>query len=157
MNLNTYEENLIKYIENNNIQATHLIFNESCHSAEEAAKAANVEVENIVKSICFVDKNNDLIVAILSGNDKLSVPNVKNALNIPRPRTATEEEILEKTGYVCGGVPSLGYEAKFLIDEKVMEKDEILMGGGSPRSLVKISPKELIRMNNGIIAKITKE
>ena len=157
MNLNTYEKNLIKYIEDNNIQATHLIFNESCHSAHEAAKAANVEVENIVKSICFIDKNNDLIVAILSGDDKISIPNVRHALNIPRPRTATEEEILQKTGYVCGGVPSLGYEAKFLIDEKVMDKDNILMGGGSPRSLVEISPKELIRINNGIIAKITKE
>ena len=33
----------------------------------------------------------------------------------------------------------------------------ILMGGGSPRSLVKIPTKELIRINNGIIAKITKE
>ena len=157
MNLDRYEENLIKYLEDNDIKAKHLIFNESCHSAHEAAKAANVKVEEIVKSICFVDKNNDLIVAILSGDDKISIPNIRHALNIPRPRTATDEEILEKTGYVCGGVPSLGYEAKFLIDEKVMEKNEIFMGGGSPRSLVKISPKELMRINNGIIAKITKE
>lgn len=33
---------------------------------------------------------------------------------------ATPGEILEKTGYPCGGTPSFGYQAMFLVDPKVM-------------------------------------
>jgi len=67
-----------------------------------------------------------------------------------------ECEILEKTGYPCGGTPSFGYEAKFLIDPKVIEKGVVYSGGGSENALVKISPAEIKKANNGIVVRIRK-
>ena len=66
------------------------------------------------------------------------------------------EEILKKTGYPCGGTPSFGYNAEFLIDPKVMEKEIVYTGGGSENSLVKILTKELQKSNNGKIVRVRK-
>lgn len=73
-----------------------------------------------------------------------------------RPRTATENEILEKTGYPCGGVPSFGYKATFIIDPKVMEKEFVYTGGGSEYSLVRITSRELKEINNGLVFRVRK-
>src|SRR3989344_8002158 len=136
---NPYEEKLKKYLKDNNIKAEHITFNSSCHSVEEAAKAANANTDDFVKNICMIDSNGNLIIAIVKGEDRASTSRVEKALNIERPIVATPEEILKKTGYPCGGTPSFSYNAKFLIDPKVMKKEQVYTGGGSENSLVKIS------------------
>src|SRR3989338_6157942 len=147
--MNTYEEKMQEFLQANNIQGQHLSFNQSCHSVEEAAQAANASPQDFVKNICMTDNVGNLIVAIVKGEDRASTSRVEKSLNIERPRTATPEEILEKTGYPCGGTPSFGYQAKFLIDPRVMEMDTVFTGGGSENSLVKISAKELQKANHG--------
>lgn len=154
--MKAYEEKLKSYIIENDIQAEQLIFNESCHSVEEAAKAAGTSPDDFVKNICMIDNNNNLIIAIVKGENRASTSRVGKVLNIDVPRTANENEILEKTGFPCGGVPSFGYKAIFIIDPKVMEKEFIYTGGGSPYSLVKISTKELQNINNSRILRVRK-
>ena len=154
--MNPYEEKLKKFIEDHNIQGEYLQFNQSCHSVLEAARAAKVQAEDCVKNICLIDSEGSLIVAIVRGNDRVSTSRIGKTLHIERPRTATPDEILQKTGYPCGGTPSFGYPAKFLIDPAVIEKEMVLTGGGSEYALVKISPKELQKTNQGEILKIRK-
>lgn len=151
-----FETKLKDYISRNDLDAEHLVFEVSCHSVEEAANAANSSPDNLVKNICFIDENGNLIVAIVKGTDRVSTTEIGKTLNIAPPRAATPEEILEKTGYPCGGVPSFGYSAQFLIDPKVMEMDVVFTGGGSPNSLVKISPVTLQKANKGVVTKIRK-
>ena len=145
-----------KFLQTKNIQGQHLSFNQSCHSVEEAARAANASPKDFVKNICMIDNNGNLIVAIVKGEDRASTSRVEKALNIERPRTAMPEEILEKTGYPCGGTPSFGYQAKFLIDPRVMEMDTVYTGGGSQNSLIKISTKKLQEANDGEVVRIRK-
>lgn len=154
--MNQYEEKLKRYILENKIQAEHLSFTQSCHSVEEAAHTANADSDDFVKNICLVDGNERLIVAIVKGEDRVSTTNVAKALSIEKPRIATPEEILQKTGYPCGGTPSFGYSATFLIDQRVMEKEMVYSGGGSENSLVKIATKELEKANKGRVVKIRK-
>ena len=152
--MNEYEEKLKQFLHENNIQGEHLSFSQSCHTVEEAANAVNANIDDCVKNICMIDSNGSLIIAIVNGEDSASTKRVGKALNIERPRLATPEEILEKTGYPCGGTPSFGYNAKFLIDPKVMEKEVVYSSGGSESSLLKIKSKELQRANNGQIVRI---
>jgi len=154
--MNSYEEKIKEFLQKNNIKAEHLIFVQSCHSVEEAAKAANANVEDFVKNICMVDSKGGIILAIVKGEHRASTSRIMNLLGIKRPRIATPEEILEKTGYPCGGVPSFGFDAKFFIDEKVMEKEFVYSSGGSEKSLMKISTEELQKANKGDIARIRK-
>lgn len=154
--MNENEEKLRQFMRENNVQGQHLTFTSSCHTVQEAARAVNAAPEDFVKNVCLVDDQGNLIVAIVKGEDRVSTSRVGSVLGIPLPRVATPEEILQKTGYPCGGVPSFGYEAKFLIDPKVMERDFVYTGGGSTNSLVKISPGELARLNKGEIVRIRK-
>ncbi|MHC1731966.1 MAG: aminoacyl-tRNA deacylase [Bacteroidales bacterium] len=140
----------------NRIDADQVIFDDICHSVEEAAAAANASPKDFVKSICMINKDENLIVAIVKGENRASTSRVAKALNIEIPRLATPEEILNKTGYICGGVPAFGYEAIFLIDPKVMETEFVYTGGGSPYSLTKISTKVLHEINKGQIVRVSK-
>ena len=151
-----YEEKLQKYIEDNSIPCEYLQFEQSCHSVLEAAAAAGVEPDDCVKNICLIDSEDNLIVAIVKGDDRVSTSRVGKALKISRPRIANPEEILQKTGYPCGGTPSFGFQALFLIDPVVMEREVVLSGGGSEYSLVKIAPVEMQKANNGKVVKIRK-
>ncbi len=148
------EEKLKKFLEENRIKGDHLRFNQSCHTVEEAAKAVNANPDDCVKNICLIDSKGHLIVAIVKGEDSVSTKRIGKALNIERPRIATPDEILDKTGYPCGGTPSFGYNAIFLIDPRVMEKNIVYTSGGSEKSLLKIKTKELLRINNGKIVRI---
>ncbi|MFH2106005.1 MAG: YbaK/EbsC family protein [Candidatus Micrarchaeota archaeon] len=152
--MNDFEEKLKKYIRENSIKADHLVFQQSCHSVEEAAIAVNARAEDFVKNICMIDSNGKLIMAIVKGEDRASTSKVAEVLKIERPRTATPKEILEMTGYPCGGTPSFGYNATFLIDQRVMEREIVYSGGGSENSLVKIATKELQKANGGNIVMI---
>ncbi len=69
---------------------------------------------------------------------------------------ATPEEILAKTGYPCGGTPPFGYQATFLIDPRVMEKEIVYTGGGSESSLIKIATQGLVQANQGLTVRIRK-
>lgn len=154
--MDEFGEKLKKYMEENSIQAEYLSFEQSCHSVEEAAKAANAERGDFVKNICMVDAAENIIVAIVKGEDRASTSRVAKALGIERPRIATPEEILEKTGYPCGGVPSFGFNAIFLIDPRVMEREIVISSGGSEKSLMRVSSKEMQRASNGQIVRVRK-
>ncbi|HUV91412.1 MAG TPA: YbaK/EbsC family protein [Anaerolineae bacterium] len=153
---NPYEERLHRFMAEQQIQAEHLSFQESCHSVAEAARAVNAAADDLVKNICVVDAEGNLIVAIVKGEDRVSLERVGQVLGIAPPRLATAQEILDKSGYPCGGTPSFGYPATFLIDPRVFEKEVVYTGGGSETALMKVAPRELQRANNGRIETIRK-
>ena len=154
--MNQYEENLKKIIEENNIFGEYLSFTRSCHSVKEASEAANANIKDFVKNICLIDPNGNLLLCIVKGEDHVSISRVEKTLNTKEIRAATAEEILQKTGYPCGGTPSFGFNAKFIIDPKVMEKEIVYTSGGSENSLLKISTKELHKANNAEIIRVRK-
>ena len=102
------------------------------------------------------DNRGDLIVAIVLADSRASTSRVAKALDIDRPRLATIDEVFIKTGYPAGGVPSFSYEAKYLVDEKVMDKKFIITGGGSEFALIKIKPKDMLMLNKGKVSRIRK-
>lgn len=152
--MDSFEERLQTYMREHAIQAEHLSFEQTCHAVAEAAAAVQASPQELVKSICLLDGDGQLITAIVRGNDRVSVSRVARTLQKEELRLATPEEILEKTGYPCGGTPSFGYQATFLIDPKVMEGERVFSGGGSENSLVRISTAELARANQGTILRV---
>ncbi|HEY1348259.1 MAG TPA: YbaK/EbsC family protein [Ktedonobacteraceae bacterium] len=152
--MDTFAQRLQTYLQDQRIQAEHLSFDQPCHSVAEAALAVNASPEDLVKSICLLDRDGLLITAIVKGDDRVSISRVARALQKEELRLATPEEILAKTGYPCGGTPSFGYQALFLIDPKVMEQEQVFAGGGSETSLVRIRTEELVRANQGAIVRV---
>lgn len=151
-----YEDKLNSFLKENSSDAKILIFDKSCHSVEEAAKTSKTNPSDFIKSICLIDSNDNLLVAIVKGEDRVSTTIIGKSFDIERPRIATPKEMLDKTGYPCGGTPPFGYNAVFLIDPRVIEKNIVYGGGGSECALVKVQTSELIRLNKGKIIRVSK-
>ncbi len=154
---NQYLDKIRECIAVHQIEAEHLVFEKSCHSVAEAAEAAGAQPDDFVKNICLIAPDGRLIVAIVKGEDRVSPANVAAALGLAaKPRLASVEEILARTGFPCGGTPSFGFEAEFYMDERVFEKEQVYTGGGDENALVRADPRELQRANRGIIACLRK-
>ncbi len=154
--MNIYEQRLRSYLQEQHILAEHLSFDQPCHSVAEAARAVDASPGELVKNICLLDSDGQLITAIVTGEDRVSVSRIAKKLQREGLRLATPAEILGKTGYPCGGTPSFGYKAMFLVDPKVMEREIVFTGGGSETSLIKMRTEELVRANQGTILRIRK-
>jgi prolyl-tRNA editing enzyme YbaK/EbsC (Cys-tRNA(Pro) deacylase) len=154
--MSEYEEKLKKIIKNEDIDADHLSFNKSCHSVSEAAETVGAEPEDFVKSIVMVDDDNNVIIGIVKGEDRVSTKRAAKILSVDNLKIASPEEILELTGFPLGGTPGFGFEAFFLVDPKVMKKEKVYLGGGSDCALTYMSTKELVRANGGRIVRIRK-
>lgn len=154
--MNQYEEKLKKFLQDNNIKAEHIHFEETVHTVEDACKATNAQPDDFIKTICMIDQEDNTIGALVPGSYRASTSRVGKALNIERPNIATPEEALERTGYLVGGTPPFGYKATFLIDPLIMEKEFIYAGGGAPSALTKISTDELLKVCKGEIIRVRK-
>jgi prolyl-tRNA editing enzyme YbaK/EbsC (Cys-tRNA(Pro) deacylase) len=154
--MNAYEQKLSTYIQSHQVQAELLIFEQSCHSVAEAAQAVQASAQDFVKNICMITADGQLVVAIVKGEDKVSAEKVGNLLKLPTPRMAKPDEILQRTGYPCGGTPSFGYPAVFLVDEHALQKDFVYTGGGSEQALVRVGVQELLRANQARVVDIHK-
>jgi prolyl-tRNA editing enzyme YbaK/EbsC (Cys-tRNA(Pro) deacylase) len=81
-------------------------------------------------------------VATIAGTKKLSF--------------ASSEETAELTGMMIGGVtiPGLPEEIPIYLDERVMERDRIIIGGGNRSSKARLAPSELLKLPNASVADI---
>jgi len=150
---NPYLDKIGAYIFNHGLRAEHLVFDRSCHSVAEAAETVGASPEDFIKNICLITPDGRLIVAIIKGEDRVSLENVAAALGLDvKLRMAKPGEILAKTGYPCGGTPSFGFEAEFYMDERVFEKSIVYTGGGDENALIRANPRELQRANRAITA-----
>ncbi len=152
----SYEQKLKDFLTKHEVEYQYLHFSTSCHSVQDAAESMKASVNDFIKNICMIDSDDNAIVAIVKGEHRASTSRIAKALNISRPRIAKPHEIVKKTGYPCGGVPAFGFSAIFLIDPKVMEKSSVYTSGGSDRALMKISPKDIQRINCGKVVRVRK-
>jgi prolyl-tRNA editing enzyme YbaK/EbsC (Cys-tRNA(Pro) deacylase) len=146
-------DKLLAFIQAKHIQAEHLVFGQSTHSVAEAAQAAGAAVEDFVKSICFITKQGQVVVAIVKGEDRADRAAVQQMLGFGKLSIASPAEMLEKTGYPAGGTPPFGFDAIFLMDERVFARELVFAGGGSECALIKITPQELQRVNGAQVGK----
>jgi Cys-tRNA(Pro)/Cys-tRNA(Cys) deacylase len=154
--MNRQEERIIAYIEQHELDAQHLRFDVSCHSVAEAAAAAGAREDEFVKNICLLGPDGELAVAIVRGMDRVDTKKAAAVVGCKKMRMATAEEILEKTGFPCGGTPSFGFAAVFLIDKNVLPMPLLYTGGGSQTSLVRTTPAALQSAKRALIADIVK-
>jgi Cys-tRNA(Pro)/Cys-tRNA(Cys) deacylase len=123
-------------------------------SVAEAAQTVGAKPEDFVKSICMVDGEGRAIVAIVKGEDRASTSWVAKALGIERPRVASPEEIMGLSGFPVGGTPGFGFDAVFLVDPRVLEKEVVYLGGGSNMALVRMGTSELVKANCGMVVRV---
>jgi prolyl-tRNA editing enzyme YbaK/EbsC (Cys-tRNA(Pro) deacylase) len=100
---------------------------------------ASKKVEPTKYAICVV-----LATARLDVNKKVS-----ELLGVKRLSFADAETTKKLTGMMIGGVTAIGINnLPIYVDKAVMERDEVIMGGGNRSSKLLVSPQELNKLDN---------
>ena len=127
----------------------------SVATVEMAAGAVGASLDKMIKTVVMIDKKNDVYVAITRGDDRVSISRYGLHMKLDGLRMAKQDEVLARTGFPAGGVPPLGFIAKFVVDVKVKDMPFCWSGGGSDKALLKLNPADIIRATNAMVVKIT--
>jgi Cys-tRNA(Pro) deacylase len=102
-------------------------------SFEQAAEERDQRPEQIVRSILFQIRPEEFLMVLVAGRDQVDWKKLRQLVKRSRIRMATEEEVLEVTGYRIGTVSPFGIKTpiRVLIDESVLKEEEISIGSGT--------------------------
>ena len=81
---------------------------------------------------------------------------VSELTGVKRLSFASSDETAELTGMLIGGVTILGLppDVPIYIDQHVMERPRIIVGGGNRSSKLRIDPRELLKLPNASVADV---
>lgn len=130
---------------------------ESTATSAQAAEAVGVSVGQIAKSLVFMADGRPVMV-IASGANRVDERKLAALAGGP-VKKADAETVREVTGFAIGGVPPVGLKSPLpiFIDRDLLQHDEIWAAAGTPRSLFRIAPAELMRITGGAVADIAKD
>ncbi len=126
-------------------------FDASTRTAADAAAAIGCEVAEIAKSLIFRGANSGRAVLIIaSGADRVDEKKAAAAVGEPIAR-ADADFVREQTGFAIGGVPPVGHKQQpiVLIEELLMRFAEIWAAAGTPNSVFRLTPAELVELTGG--------
>ena len=117
-------------------------------SFEQAAEERGQRPEQIVRSILFQIRPDEFLMVLVAGRDQVDWRKLRQLVKRSRIRMATEEEVLEVTGYRIGTVSPFGIKTpvKVLIDESVLKEEEISIGSGTRQMAIIMKSADLQRI-----------
>jgi len=101
-------------------------------SFEQAALDRNQRPEQIVRSILFQVRPEEFMMVLVAGREQVDWKSLRKLVGRSRVRMATEDEVLEVTGYRVGTVSPFGLknQLEVRIDASVLKEEEISIGSG---------------------------
>src|SRR4051794_28446777 len=75
-----------------------------------AAEAIGCDVDQIVKTVVFLDENRRTILGIAKGTGRIDRALLAAAVGVARVKLADPAVVLERTGYPAGGVSPIGIQ-----------------------------------------------
>jgi Cys-tRNA(Pro) deacylase len=115
------------------------------HSFEQAAAERKQRPEQIVRSILFQIRSEAFVMVLMAGREQVDWKKLRQLVGRSRVRMATEEEVLEVTGYRVGTVSPFGLKTpvRILIDESVLQEEEVSTGSGLRQMAIIIKSADL--------------
>jgi Cys-tRNA(Pro)/Cys-tRNA(Cys) deacylase len=138
-------------LENLNIPHRVFIHETPVTSFEQAAADRNQRPEQIVRSILFQVRPEEFLMVLMAGRAQVDWRKLRQLVKRSRIRMATEEEVLEVTGYRVGTVSPFGLknQVRVLIDVSVLKEEQISIGSGVRNMAIILKSLELQRALGG--------
>jgi len=148
---------LEKYLKQTGIWHRFIQKEETIHTAD-AAKAAGLELHRVTKNLVSKTDEGEPVLLIIPGDRRVRLKSAARALGTHRVYLVSFEEAERISGYPPGGTPSVGHKTKMrtVIDKSLLKYDTIYCGGGSRERLLELKTEDVIRLNNAIVAEISK-
>jgi Cys-tRNA(Pro) deacylase len=128
-------------------------FSASTRTSADAAAAIGCSVAQIAKSLVFRAKPSGRAVLVMaSGANRVDEKKLAQALGETIGK-ADADFVRAETGFAIGGVSPVGHgiKLKTFIDEDLMALSEIWAAAGSPNSVFRLTPQDLLRVTGGQI------
>lgn len=145
-------DDLARYIGQHGIAAELVFPSLETPTVALAAQAMACLPEQIVKSVLFLIKGEAALEAglvVANGLQPIDFRKLADVFQVGRKRIrlASGDEVLRLTGYAAGGVPPFGFDQPLptFVHREVQEWPVVFGGGGDDRTLMRISPDELLR------------
>jgi prolyl-tRNA editing enzyme YbaK/EbsC (Cys-tRNA(Pro) deacylase) len=134
-------------------------FDESTHTAQEAARAVGAEVGQIVKSLVFVaerDEGPEPCLVLVSGANTVDISLLSAVLTEVRMRRATADEAHRFTGFAIGGIPPFGHPRpiRTVMDPDLGRFATIWAAAGTANAVFAVTPATLRMLANAVVAPI---
>ena len=137
-------------------------FEESTHTAAEAATALGAELAQIVKSLVFVvtaDDGPEPLLCLVSGPNRVDLARLAAVAGGTDVRRATAREAHELTGFSIGGIPPIGHArpVRAIMDPDLGRYPTVWAAAGLPTAVFPVAPGTLRMLANATVAPITEE
>ena len=131
---------------------------DSTRTAAEAAAALGCEVGAIASSLVFVADGTPLLV-MTSGRHRVDLGLVAARLGITALVKATADEVRAATGQAIGGVAPVGHPTpvRTVVDEALLEHATVWAAGGTPRTIVPLTPDQLVALTGGQLLRVAQD
>jgi Cys-tRNA(Pro) deacylase len=150
------ETRLCDDLERHKLQATLIEPSIPTPTVLDAARALGVEAADIIKSVAFEARDGTVVLVVAPGDRRIDANKVAHLTGLERLKMASPARVLEVTGYPAGGVPPVGHPEglRVVMDLTLLERAELIGGGGSERLLLRITPAEVVRATDALVADV---
>ncbi len=137
-----------------------IAFDESTHTAAEAAAAVGADLGQIVKSLVFVAPEDDRlepIVCLVSGPNRVDLARLAAVNGESDIRRATAREAHDLTGFAIGGIPPIGFDGpvRVIMDPDLGRYRTVWAAAGLATTVFEVPPATLRILANATVAPIT--
>ena len=135
-------------------------YDESTHTADDAARAVGAELGQIVKSLVFAapaaDGSLEPIVCLVSGPNRVDLARLAAVTGQPEIRRATAAEARELTGFTIGGIPPFGHSRpiRVIMDPDLGRFRVVWAAAGTGTAVFPVPPATLRMLANAHVAPI---
>ena len=136
------------------------VFDESTHTAQDAARALGAEIGQIVKSLVFVapaqDSRMEPILCLVSGADRVDLARLAAVTGESDVRRATAREANELTGFTIGGIPPIGHlrPMRVIMDPDLGLWPVVWAAAGTDTAVFPVPPATLRTLANAVVMPI---
>ena len=123
----------------------------SVTSFEQAARERGQRPAQVVRSILFQVRPAEFVMVLMAGPAQVDWKKLRQIVKRSRVRMATEDEVLEVTGYRIGTVSPFGVknQTRVLIDASILRENEVSIGSGVRNTAIILKSDDLIRALKG--------
>jgi prolyl-tRNA editing enzyme YbaK/EbsC (Cys-tRNA(Pro) deacylase) len=137
-------------------------FDESTHTAAEAAVAVGAELGQIVKSLVFVvpaDDGPEPLLCLVSGPNRVDLARLAAVTGESDIRRANAREAHDLTGFSIGGIPPIGHARpmRAVMDPDLGRYPVVWAAAGLPTAVFPVPPGTLRMLANATVAPIAEE
>jgi Ala-tRNA(Pro) deacylase len=137
-----------------------VVEHERTESAADEARAAGLPADDVAKTVVLRD-DSGYRLAVIPASRRLDLHKVREVLGEARGlRLVTEAEMASDFGdFEVGALPPFApmLEAVELMDERLLDHDRILCGGGDHEHSVLLDPLDLVRAGQARVADLCED